>query len=109
MAQARHVESGVIACGPQSSWPGKMTALYNPNAADQDDYISKSHSFATVYDKAPVVHLSVEYIWANLPSDYVYHSVELVQVDERKFLMRCRSNSNRIIAMTVTWISVPQA
>ena len=107
VSQARHVESGVISCGKETSWPGKMPALYN-SVFGQDDFITKSHVFTSVYDKTPVVHLSVGYIWATTVGNTVYHSVELVNVDETKFTMRCRSGAAKVKALTVSWISVPQ-
>ena len=102
------MESGVIDCGPATTWSGTMPALWN--SSYQDQVTEKTSSFSRVYDKPPVVHLSIEYIQSNKINVFgnLYHSVELVQVDEKKFTLRCRSDSDRIAALTVSWVSVPQ-
>ena len=72
-----------------------------------DDFISKSQAFSSSYDKPPVVHLSVEWIYAN-GDMWTYHSVQLDSVDTKGFVMRCvTTNKDRIKALRASWISVP--
>lgn len=99
LAEARHIESGHIECGKQSTWP---------DAANK----RISQSFQNAYKKAPVVHLSQNYLDANMDDPYLIYKVNLVSVSTNGFVMNCFSypddNHGDVYGLSVDWIAVPQ-
>lgn len=91
-----HVESGLIFCGPSSTWSDADGVWHYKNVAQ---------NFSKAYSRVPIVHLSFAYI--NSPSNV--HSVyasDLVSVTTSGFVVRCRTIGDRITGMDIRWTSL---
>ena len=100
LSEARHIESGQISCGRQSTWAD----LANNQV---------SQSFHKVYKQAPVVHLSVTVVDTQVVNKtYLYYTASLVSVDTNGFVVNCFSHPDsvhgKVIQLNLDWIAVPQ-
>ena len=106
-----HTEFGVVDCNPGTGghsysdyWTGRTTLYHwGSNIYSVDIPVR----FSQVYTHVPVVHLSVETMYADTNDQAILHALQVVSVDKRGFSVRCSAFHGReIYDLHVSWISV---
>ena len=104
--ESRHVETGQLHCGGSSgSWPAGGGWFSHGYFHHQ---MNVSTSFKTAYLTAPVVFLSVDFLYIS-KDQHVHYATQLQHVDQHGFSIRCGSGTSGFLLedLGVTWIAVP--
>jgi len=109
LRESRHIETGLVDCGASSAWTGRTTGSPGDHYFGREHWATnRTHSFTSAYARPPVVHISVEHLYAQEQHTLLYF-IELVEVDEQRFTVRCRTwRDDRINDLQVLWTSFPQ-